>query len=162
MREWVEVHGTIDQRERLAAGMFPDSEWINAVADSTFSSLAHLPIYDAIGPRFGEGFLRQHPGFERAVVIRSEFCVTTRMLTTATPFQWELMRQVRSSIPNANVLLRERELAWTRNPLAPRHRAVTLLVTTRVGPLKLRREFAVPDSAPTFQMPLKEDECIKA
>jgi hypothetical protein len=57
-----------------------------------------------------------------------------------------VMRQVRSSIPNANVLLRERELAWARNPLAPRHRAVTLLVTTRVGPLKLRREFAVPDS----------------
>jgi hypothetical protein len=86
----------------------------------------------------------------------------TRMLTTATPFQWEVMRQVRSAIPNANVLLRERELAWTRNPLAPRHRAVTLLVTTRVGPVKLRREFAVPDSAPAFQMPLKEDECIKA
>ena len=162
MREWVEAHGTVDQRERLAAGMFPDSEWINAVADSTFTPLAHLPIYDAIGPRFFEGFLRQHPGFEAAVVTRSEFRVTTRMLTTATPLQWELMRQVRSAIPNANVLLRERELDWTRNPLAPRHRAVTLLVTTRVGPLKLRREFTVPDNAPAFQMPLKEDECIKA
>ena len=43
MREWVEAHGTLDQRERLAAGMLPDSEWINAVADSTFTPLATSP-----------------------------------------------------------------------------------------------------------------------
>jgi hypothetical protein len=162
MREWVEAHGTIEQRERLSAGLFPKSEWVAAVASSAFAPLGFLPVYDAIGPRFLERFLRQHADYHTAVVSREEFRVSTRALPGATPVQWELIRQVRAAMPDAGVLLLERELAWTRDPHAPRHRAVTVLVTVRIGPLRLRREYYVPQTAPSFSMPVKEAECVKA
>ncbi|MGH7553009.1 MAG: hypothetical protein ACREMQ_08255, partial [Longimicrobiales bacterium] len=60
------------------------------------------------------------------------------------------------------VQLRERSLAWTRDPHTPKLRLVTALVTSRVGLLQLRREFHVPDSAPDVPARTQEDEFMKA
>ena len=106
--------------------------------------------------------LRQLPGHADVIVSASEVSVVTRLLPTATAIQWSLVNEIRSIIPGAQVQLRERSLAWTRDAHAPRLRLVSALVTTRVGPVLLRREFHVPDSAPDVPARTQEDELMKA
>ena len=67
-----------------------------------------------------------------------------------------------AQIPDAQVQLRERSLAWTRDPHAPKVRLVSALVTIRVGLVLLRREFHVPYSAPDVPARTQEDELMKA
>jgi hypothetical protein len=90
-------------------------------------------------------------------VTYADYRVVTKSLTTATPTQWEWMQWARSLLPTANVHLRERELIWNGDTRAPRHRTTTLLVTTKVGPLNLRREFTVPEAAPAPTERTKEE-----
>jgi hypothetical protein len=93
-----------------------------------------------------------------ATVAPRDLTVSTRPLSTATPTQWALVQQIHAAIADAQVQLRERTLAWTRDLQAPRLRLVTVLVTTKVGPLVLRREFHVPDAAPDVPVRSQEDE----
>jgi len=72
------------------------------------------------------------------------------------------MQWARRLLPTANVHLRERELIWNGDNRAPRHRTITLLVTTKVGPLNLRREFAVPEAAPAAMERTKEELFVTA
>ena len=106
--------------------------------------------------------LRQLPGHADVVVTASDVSVVTRLLPTASAIQWSLVNEIRSLIPGAQVQLRERSLAWTRDAAAPKVRLVSALVTTRVGPVLLRREFQVPDSAPDVPARTQEDELMKA
>jgi hypothetical protein len=162
MEEWVAVHGTPDQRERFAAGMLPRAEWLAAVADSTFAALAPLPLYDADGARCLQAFLRQLPSYASVVVAKGDYRVITRVLPTATQVQWDWLQWIRQAMPNANVQLRERELVWSRDANVPRHRTIAILVTTKSGPLTLRREFVLPDSAPPVAERTMEDVCSMA
>jgi hypothetical protein len=162
MEEWVASNGTEDQRERFAAGVLAKSEWLAAAADRAFAVLAPLPIYDANGARCLQAFLRQLPAYPSVVVTYADYRVMTRPLTTATAVQWEWVQWVRRQVPNANVHLRERELIWNGDSRAPRHRTITLLVTTKVGPLTLRRELVVPEVAPTAPERTKEELCTTA
>jgi hypothetical protein len=156
MQEWVATHGTPDQRERFAAGALPKAEWLAAVTECTFASLAALPTYDSNGARTLQTFLRELPAYASIVVTYADYRVITKALTTATPIQWEWMQWVRRHLPDANVHLRERELIWSGDARAPRHRTTTLLVTTKVGPLNLRREFTIPEAAPVSMEQTKE------
>jgi hypothetical protein len=162
MEDWVATHGTPEQRERFAAGAMPRSEWLAAVADGIFAPLSQLPIYDANGARTLQAFLRQLPSYSSVVVTYADYRVVTRPLTTATPVQWEWMQWIRQHVPHANIHLRERELIWNGDARAPRHRTTTLLVTTKVGVLTLRREFSIPDSAPSATERTKEELCTIA
>ncbi len=157
MEEWVATHGTPDQRERFAAGALPKAEWLTAVTDATFAPLSAMPTYDSNGARTLQDFLRQLPAHASVVVTYADYRVVTKPLTTATPTQWEWMQWARRLLPTANVHLRERELVWNGDTRAPRHRTTTLLVTTKVGPLNLRREFTVPEAAPAATERTKEE-----
>ena len=159
---WQGTHGTPDQRERFTAGMLPRSEWLAAVADSTFATLTPLSLYDSDGASCLQGFLRQLPAYVSVVVTKATYRVITRVLPTATQGQWEWLQWIRRAIPHANVHLRERELVWTGDARVPRHRTTTILVTTKVDALTLRREFVMPDSAPPVSERTKEDMCRMA
>jgi hypothetical protein len=160
MEEWVATHGTPDQRERCAAGMLPRREWVAAVADMTFAPIAMLSRYDTDGARCLQAFLRQIPAYAAIVVTKADYRVMTHARPTATPPQWEWLQWIRRAIPNANVRLCERELTWIGDGRVPRHRTITILVTTKVGSLTLRRELVMPDSAPLVSERTKEDVCM--
>ena len=98
----------------------------------------------------------------QVVVTPGELTVTTRPLPTATPDQWALMQEIHAALGDANVQLRERSLGSRRLPDAPKLKLVTALVTTKVGPLLVRREFHVPDAAPDVPARTQEDELMKA
>src|SRR5690606_5756110 len=122
MEEWVGTHGTPDQRDRFAAGMLPRVEWQAALADRAFAALAPLPIYDSNGAACLQAFLRQLPAYASVVVSKADYRVITRVLSTATPRQWDWLQWIRRAVPHANVHLRERELVWFGDASAPRHR----------------------------------------
>jgi hypothetical protein len=162
MEAWVATHGTPDQRERFAAGALPKTEWLAAVTDATFAPVSAMPTYDSNGARTLQAFLRQIPAYASVVVTHADYRVVTKPLTTATPTQWEWMQWARRRLPTATIHLRERELLWNGDTRAPRHRTITLLVTTKVGPLNLRRECTVPDTAPAATERTKEERFATA
>jgi len=162
MREWIAVQGSHDQRERLAAGVLPFKEFVHALADVTFRPLAHLTPYQTDGATRLQEQIRQLPGHADAIVTPTDVSVVTRLLPTASAIQWSLVNEIRSIMPDAQVQLRERSLAWTRDPHAPKVRLVSALVTIRVGLVLLRREFQVPESAPDVPARTQEDELMKA
>lgn len=149
VHEWIATHGTPVQRERLAAGMLPIEEGIEAMAAHTFRALAQFPEYEVNGPGPSQlqAFLRQFPSYADAVVTPLDLVVLNRALPTATPAQWAFLRQVRAAVPDAKVLLRERCLVWTRDPQAPKLRHVTVLALKKIGPITLRREYWVPEDS---------------
>ena len=115
-----------------------------------------MPTYDSDGARTLQAFLRQLPAHSAVVVTHGDYRVMTKPLPTASQVQWEWMQWVRRLLPGANVHLRERELIWNGDAKAPRHRTITLLVTTSAGALNVRREFAVPEAAPVVTERTKE------
>ncbi len=144
--EWTTEHGTTDQRARLAAGVLPLEEIVEAMTAQAFALVARLPAYGRDGATRLQAYLRAFPPYAEAVVSAAALAVTTRYLTEATSAQWALMQQVKAAVPDAQVFLRERVLSWTADPKAPQLRIVTVLGFTKVGPLTLRREFCIPDT----------------
>src|SRR5688572_27883132 len=120
MHEWVAAHGSPDQRERLSAGVLPFEEFFNALAEVTFRPLSHLAPYQTDGAARMQEQLRQLPGHASVVVTPNELSVVTRLLSTASAIQWSLVNEIRGLVPGAQVQLRERSLAWTRDARAPR------------------------------------------
>ena len=162
MREWIAVHGTHDQRQRLAAGVLPFKEFLDAITDVTFRPLSHLTLYPSDGAARVQELIRQRPGHAHALVTPNDLSVVTRLLPTASATQWSLVNEIRDLLPGAQVQLRERSIAWKQDPHAPKVRLVSALVTIRVGVVLLRREFHVPDSAPDVPARTQEDELMKA
>lgn len=162
MRAWIAEHGSDDQRQRLAAGVLPFDEFLEAFSDTTFAALTCLERYRLDGPARLQTYLREHGGLREAVVAPAELHVQTRLLPTATSEQWAALRRIRIALPDAQVQLRERSLAWATNPASPKLRLTTVLVTMKVGPLSLRREFHVPQAAPVVPARTEEDALMQA
>ncbi len=147
VHDWIAVHGTPDQRARVAAGMLPLDEGIDAMAAAQFSALAHLPTYARDGASRLQGHLRAHPRFADVVVTPDSVTVAGRVLPDATAAQWAVMEEIRRAVPDVSVVLRERVLSTTAVAGAPVLRLVTVVATRKVGSVTLRREFLVPSAA---------------
>lgn len=161
MRAWVQEHGSSDQRDRLAAGVFPFEEFLDAFADDVFRPLGHLERYVHDGSQRLQAHLRRLGTHPNAVVAPAELSVVTRLLSTATPEQWALTQEIHSTLGTANVQLRERSLGWTRHPDAPKLKLTTALITTVVDGISVRREFYVPAASDARER-TEEDELMKA
>ena len=162
MHEWIAIHGSHDQRERLSAGVLPFEEFVDALTEVTFRPLSHLTPYQMNGAARMQEQLRLLPGHANVIVTPNDLSIVTRLLPTASAIQWSLVNEIRSVIPGARVQLRERSLAWTRDAHAPKVRLVSALVTTRVAVVLLRKEFHIPDGAPDVPARTQEDELMKA
>ena len=79
MGEWIAVHGSHDQRERLSAGVFPFAEFVDALTEVTFRPLSHLTPYQTdVAARMQEQ-LRQLAGHANVVVTPNDLSVVTRL-----------------------------------------------------------------------------------
>lgn len=61
-----------------------------------------------------------------------------------TAAQFALVQQTKALLPNATVALRAHKLTWKRQTQIALAPMFGLLVTERVGPFTLRREYAAP------------------
>jgi len=152
-REWMGDKGTSDQRARLAAGVLPLEEAVEAMTDEAFRALDHLPRYQSDGVARLQAHLRTFPPYATATVSELSLHVATRYLTDATAAQWAVRQEVQSAAPDARVYLRERVLSWRDDREAPRLRVVTVLGFLKRGPLTLRREFCISDSCSSMPEP---------
>lgn len=141
---WVTERGTADQRERYAAGLLPAAEVLKAMADEAFTTLRDWPQYVRNGPALMQAHLRRYPQFERAVVTELDLAVADGDAVNATSNQWARVQEARALLPDATVTLRAHRLTWRRHAEAPSLTLYGLLVVRSVGPIVLRREFAVP------------------
>ncbi len=142
--EWISQHGTAEQKDRLRAGMLPLDEAIAAITDHVFASCGHTQ-YVKDGLARLQAHLRSHNDYRDAEVAPNELGVTTTAATKATAGQWELVKALQSEMPDATVTLRVHRLMWKRVPQAPSLTIASVLVTRKLGPLTLRREYLTPE-----------------
>jgi hypothetical protein len=60
--------------------------------------------------------------------------------------QWALVNEFQALVREASVTLRMHKIAWKRDLRISLPPVVGVLVTVRVEPVTLRREYAVPDA----------------
>ena len=142
--EWVATKGTPEQQARQAAGMLPMAEAIEGIADDAFAAFREWPLYVRDGAATLQARLRQYPQYHDAVVTPLDLAVTDEDAAEATADQWARAQEARAILADATVTLRTHRLTWRRHPEAPTLMLHGLLVVLNVGPLVLRREFAVP------------------
>ena len=141
---WIDERGSADQQARQAAGLLPMSEATDAMADEAFRALAGRPRYARDGVSRLQAHLRQFPPYADAVVTSLDLKVAGRRAASATQAQWAVLQEMQAALPEASVTLHVRELIWRRHPKAPTLSLFTVLVTQKVGPIVLRREYAAP------------------
>jgi hypothetical protein len=76
------------------------------------------------------------------VVARDDLLVTSADAKEMTAAQWAMVQEIGKLLPDATVTLRLHKLAWRRDTHAPTLTLRGVLVTSRVGPFTLRREYA--------------------
>jgi hypothetical protein len=143
--EWVATRGSEGQRGRHAAGLLPIGEVIDALTDDAFTAVADIPRYPLDGADRLQAHLRALTGRRDIAVAPSDLEITGLNATEASATDWAVMQQLKSRLPDADVTLREHRLSWRRDPALPGLSLYGVLVTRRVGPFVLRREFAVPE-----------------
>ena len=142
---WLAEHGTPEQRARQAAGVLPIEETIEAMTDHAFATLADLPRYVADGTaQIQNAVKRLTPGSE-TTLSPSDVIVTSRTADTMTASQWAAVGRIRNVIPEATVVLRIHDVSWKKDRTIAVGPFFGILVTQRVGPFTVRREFAVDD-----------------
>jgi D-aminopeptidase len=142
--EWVATHGSDDQRGRHAAGLLPITEVIDALTDAAFASVRDLPPYPLDGVERLQAHVRALTGNDAIIVAPSDVIIVGADATDATAAEWAVMQQLKTRLPDADVKLRAHRLSWRRDPSLPALSLYGVLATRRVGPLTVRREFAVP------------------
>ena len=144
---WIAEHGTPEQRSRQAAGVLPIEEAIEAMTDYAFAALSEHAQYVADGPaRMQEAVNRATAGSE-ASVSTTDVIVTSGNAETMTASQWATVGRIRSLVPEATAVLRIHNVCWKKDRTITVGPFFGVLVTQRVGPFTLRREFAVDDQS---------------
>jgi hypothetical protein len=140
--EWIAGHGTPDQQARHAAGVLPMEEAIEALTDHAFSVLADRPRYLHDGVECLQRRLRQIRQHSDVVLTRDDLAVTGADAKEMTSSQWAILQEIRRLLPDATVAIRVHRLAWKQDAQAPTLTLYGVLVTSRIGPFTLRREYA--------------------
>ena len=141
---WVVERGSDDQRARHAAGLLPVEEVIDALTEEAFAEVADQPRYPLDGAARLQAHLRAATGRANILVATADLQIAGAEATAATAAQWAVIRYLQAALLDASVTLREHRLSWRRESALPTLTVFGVLVTRRVGPFIVRREFAAP------------------
>lgn len=144
LAEWIAAHGTPDQQARHAAGVLPIDEAIEAMTDVAFALLADRPRYSPDGPVRLQEVLRQRPQSADVVVTRNDVVVTDADAQEMTAAQWAIVKDFQPLLPEASVVVRVHKIQWKNDKTISLPAVFGILVTQRVGPFTLRREYEAP------------------
>jgi hypothetical protein len=145
--EWIAAFGSPEQQSRYAAGVLPLEEAIEAMTDRAFVALEDRPRYAHDGVAHLQACLRRSPEHADLIVTRDDLVVTSANAEKMTAGQWALVNEVQRLMPEATVTLRVHKLAWKRDLQVALPAISGVLVTQRVGPFTLRREYSLPDQS---------------
>jgi hypothetical protein len=145
--EWIAEHGSDEQKQRQSIGMLPMAEAVEALTDHVFASLAGYGRYAYDG---AERLLKALPTElqrEITTINAGDLRVESEHAQMATAEQFALVRRIQADAPAASVILRRHRISVRLGAVTtPSVIAFGVLVTQRVGPFVLRREFAAPDA----------------
>ena len=141
--EWINANGTADQKARQAAGVLPFVEAIDAIANHTFAPARECPPYEHDGATTLQSHLQRFPQYADVVVVPSDLVTTDTEAESATASQWARVLAIRSALPEATVTLRIHRLSWKHDSRAPALTLFGVLAVCHIGPIIVRREFAV-------------------
>jgi len=144
--EWMATRGTPEQQARQGAGVLPMEEAIEAMTEEAFAILADRPRYVHDGLARLQTHLRHLPEHADTAVTRDDLVVTSANGEKMTAAQWALVQEFQPLLPDATVTLRMHKLAWKRDMQIALPPVFGVLVTQRVGPFTLRREYAAPEA----------------
>ena len=142
--EWIGAFGSPEQQSRHGAGVLPMEEAIEAMTDRAFAALKDRPRYAHDGAAHLQTYLRRSPEHADLIVTRDDLVVTSANADKMTAGQWALVNEVQTLMPEATVTLRVHKLGWKRDLQVALPPIFGVLVTQRVGPFTLRREYSVP------------------
>lgn len=145
---WVIEHGTPEQQARQAAGVLPMEEAIESITDQAFCPVAGRPQYLRDGAARLQRHLRELPKHADVVITAGDLSVVSSNSQRATAAQWAVVQELQGRLLDATVTLRAHRLAWKQDPTAPGLTLYGVLVSQKVGPFTLRREYAAPDAEP--------------
>ena len=77
-----------------------------------------------------------------AVVTPTNVTIFNTDAVKATDAQWTLVQELQAVFPDATVALREHRISWKADVNAPSLTMYGVIVTRKVGPFDLRREYA--------------------
>jgi hypothetical protein len=86
------------------------------------------------------------PQYATAVITPTNVTIFNTDAVKATDAQWGLVQELQQVFPDATVVLREHRISWKADVNAPSLTMYGVIVTRKVGPFDLRREYAAPDS----------------
>ena len=112
--EWAATRATDEQRARYEVGVLPVAEAVEALTDEAFSALADQPRYPLDGPARLQAYLRAATGRGDLIVGADQVEVMGSDAKSATAAQWAVVRQLKATLPDANVTLRAHRLSWRR------------------------------------------------
>lgn len=144
--DWIEKHGTPDQKERQAAGMLPMQEAIEAITEAAFASLVGFAPYRRDGAALLQNRIRDISDDPNAVVRPADLIVKSSEANMLTAYQWNLLKQLRDHVPGSTATLRRHALAARHAPLVQPLVVHSAVLTVSLGPLSLRREYLAQPS----------------
>ncbi len=143
---WLRDHGTANQRERYAADLLPESEYVTAMESAAFEGQQAFAPYDKITDEDVREAIResddedvsQHADSDLEISYRSE------VATELSAEQWDAMQRIRSAFPTATVDPRVHQATADNSDIpwgiVERHSAKASL---KSGPFTFTREFAL-------------------
>lgn len=143
--DWIAAHGRADQKVRQAAGVLPMDEAIEAMTDQAFSKLAGRPQYVHNGADGLQAHVNGFPEHTGAVITRADVVVASSDVSRMTAGQFAVVQEVKRLMPDATVTVRMHKIVWKRDPRVSLPPLFGVLVTQRVEPFTLRREYAVTE-----------------
>ena len=129
---------------RACCSGLPIAEAIEAITDRTFARLADRPRYLHDGVAMLQALVRRSSQHADAVIARDDIVVTSVNAAHATAAQWARVQEFQALLPEATVVLRVHKVAWKRDARAALVPIVGILVSQRIGPFTLRREYEAP------------------
>ena len=118
------------------------AEAIEAMTDQVHAIFGSRPRYLRDGADRLQVHLRQSPRYANAAVTSADVVVSSKNAGQATAAQWALVQELQAALPDATIALRVHRLAWKHDPQAPMLTVYGVLVTSKIGPFTLRREYA--------------------
>lgn len=119
------------------------AEAIAAITHRAFAPADDQPTYVRDGSVKLQDLLRQNPHHADAVVRSVDVIAETSIQRTATASQWAVVEKLRATFPDATVTLMVQRLTSRIGSDAVECREVFVAVGLVIGPLTVRREFAV-------------------
>lgn len=141
VRTFLAEHGTPDQVERFDAGLLPEKEYLDAMAEQVFAPFKDFPLYQKMmRAEVYEALSAEQGELVDAGDLKAQFRAADA--TEATAAEWQTLKQIQAAMPDAECKLRLHEASFDHEdiPWGVISRK-GIQVKAKLGPFSFVREY---------------------